>query len=135
MSCFVWNCEYIDHSLLTLNLPCTVILRRFEFVLWRLEWECYICQKYHENSFKSTNTKLLNKSSEIQVWSSSQYCIFNTIIGIIRKSVYLSLQWYPICHGNVPWNVQYSWIWVEVRKEILQIHLCHRAMNLLLFSS
>ena len=43
-------------SLLTLNLPFKVILRRFEVVSWCLEWECCTFQNIDENSFKSTNT-------------------------------------------------------------------------------
>ena len=44
-----------DHSLLTLNLPFNVILRKFEIVSRCLEWEWCTFQKIDENSFKSTN--------------------------------------------------------------------------------
>ena len=47
-----------DHSLLTLNLPCEVIVRKFEVVFWFLEWECCTFEKINENSFQSTNTIL-----------------------------------------------------------------------------
>ena len=71
VNCFVWNHQYFekfahtrqilrggafyhrfmfiapssDHSLLTLNLPFKVILRRFEVVFWCLECECCTFQK------------------------------------------------------------------------------------------
>ena len=41
------------HSLVNLNIPFTLILRRFAVVFWCLEWECCTFQKTDENSFKS----------------------------------------------------------------------------------
>ena len=44
------------HTVLNLNLPFKVVLRRFEVVFWYLEWECCTFWKINGNSFKSTNT-------------------------------------------------------------------------------
>ena len=53
---FVYIASSSDHSLLTLNLPFKVILRKFEVVFWCLEWEWWTFQKIYKNSFKLTNT-------------------------------------------------------------------------------
>ena len=49
---FMYIAPSSDWSLLTLDLPFKVILRRFKVVFWCLEWECCTFQKIDENSFK-----------------------------------------------------------------------------------
>ena len=56
---FMYIAPSSDHSLMTLNLPFMVLIRRCEVVFWFLEWECCTFQKNDENSIISTNTILL----------------------------------------------------------------------------
>ena len=46
------------HISMKFNMPFKFILRRFEVVLWCLEWECLTFWKIDWNSFKSTYTIL-----------------------------------------------------------------------------
>ena len=54
--CYHYRFMYIapssSHSLLNLNVPFKLILRRFDVVFWCLEWDCCTFQKIDENSIQ-----------------------------------------------------------------------------------
>ena len=96
----------IGHSYLQLWIKnCTCFVSKFND-LWPWATLPNICSS-HVNSSKD-----VWKCKFDWISLNIVHTYYNKIIGIIRKPVWL---WYPMYHGCVIMDKQYSWIWMKVR--------------------
>ena len=123
----------------------TITLNRLQNAFWSsfyllLQWwhwkeiiKCILtlCNSLLNNIMCMTSShtcKLLKKVRKLTVWSIIllYYHISIIVFDIIRKHVYLSLNWYHIWNGyEIMERIHYSCFWLRVRNEILQSVACH----------
>ena len=96
--------------------------RRFEKCLWYSSRSRWGHSRWAPRNFHKLNSSKIVWKLKFDWLYITWYCIFNTIIGIIRKPVQLSLQWYPICCDYVIMEYTVQLDMNEGQKWNLSIH-------------